>query len=165
MEMDSIETIEADENFEMGVDVDFDAEIEMAASQRSRKKKKGAILFDILNLEPLLIGTISKAIVDGRSMQDIRAVFISRLAENPEMVKKHGGDHPMKVWHPEFLTAVQTVLETRLSKLQTEGLKNQVASALKIMAERSEEARALREVARRKKEAGEKPARRKKKKD
>jgi len=157
METDSIET--------MGVDENFEIEIEMAAGQHSRKKTKSDILFDILNLEPLLIGTIAKAMVDGKSMQDIRAAFIRRLDEKPEIVEKHGGASPMKIWHPEFLTAVRSVLEFRLTSLPEGDKKDRVVSALKIMAERSEEALALREVARQKREAGEKPVRRKKKKD
>lgn len=159
MEMDSIET--------MGVDATFEHEVEMEEVSRSlsQKKKKSEILADILNQEPLLIGSIAKTIVDGKAMQVIRAAFIRRLDENPEIVKKHGGVHPMKIWHPEFLTAVHAVLSSQLADLPEGDKRDRAITALKIMDERSEEARALREVARRKKEAGEKPARRKKKKD
>lgn len=134
-----------------GVDPSFEEDIDQVGA-RSRKKTKADVLFDILNLEPLLIGTIAKAMADGKSTQNIRQAFIERLEKNPEIIEKHGGDFPMKIWHPEFLTATRAVLEVRLPSMSDGEVKNRFASALSKMDLASERALVLKETARKNKE-------------
>lgn len=142
--MDSIEN--------NGVDPSFDEELKRLDELLNRRTKAG-ILFDILNTEPLMIGSIAKAICEGKSTQNIRKVFISRLEKNPAMVEKHGGVVPLKVWHPEFLTAVRAVLDLKLNSMPDGEVKNRFASALSKMDVASERAKTLKDKARKNKEA------------
>lgn len=96
-----------------------------------QEKTKEKVLFDILNFEPMLIGTIAKAMADGYSAQIIQKALVGRLKEKPEIIKKHGGNAPLKIRYSEFRIVLKAVLEARLALMLPGEVKNRFIAALK----------------------------------